>query len=66
MQKHEMEQKQPLQHVVLGDLDSYLKINEIRSPTYSIHKNKLKIDKRLKYKVITHKSPRGKHWQENP
>ena len=47
-----MEQKQPLQQMVLGDLDSYMqKKNETRSPTYATHKNKLKMDKRLKYKL---------------
>ena len=35
--------------MVLGDLDSYVQKNETRSPTYAIHKNKLKMDKRLKY-----------------
>ena len=35
-----MEQKQPLQQMVLGDLDSHLQKNEIQSPTYTIHKNK--------------------------
>ena len=45
-----MEQKQPLQQMVLGDLDSYVQKNESRSPTYAIQKNKLNMDKRLKYK----------------
>ena len=45
-----MEQKQPLQQMVLEDLDSYVQKNETWSPTYAIHKNKLKMDKRLKYK----------------
>ena len=45
-----MEEKQPLQQIVLGDLDSYVKKNQNRSPTDSIHKKKLKMDKRLKYK----------------
>ena len=45
-----MEQKQPLQQMVLGDLDSYVQKNEPRSSTHAIHKNKLKMDKRLKYK----------------
>ena len=44
-----MEQKQPLQQMVLGDLDSYVQKNETRYPTYATHKNKLKMDKRLKY-----------------
>ena len=42
-----MEQKQPLQLMVLGDLDSYVQKNETRSPTYTIHKNKFKVDKDL-------------------
>ena len=42
-----MEQKQPLQQMVLGDLDSYVQKNETRSPTYAIHKKKLKMDKSL-------------------
>ena len=33
-----MEQKQSLQQMVLGDLDSYVQKNETRSPTYTIHK----------------------------
>ena len=60
-----MEQKQPLQQMVLGDLDSYVQKNETRSPTYIIHRSKLKMDKRLKYKSLHHKSPRGNHWQED-
>ena len=59
-----MEQKQPLQQMVLGDLHSYVQKNETRSPTYAIHKNKFKVDKRLKYKLYHHKSRRGKHCQE--
>ena len=43
-----MEQEQPLQQMVLGDLDSYVEKNETRSPTYPTHKNKFKVDKRLK------------------
>ena len=40
-----MEQKQPLQQMVLGDLDTYLQKNETRSPSYTIQKNKFKMDK---------------------
>ena len=56
-----MEQKQPLQQMVLGDLDSYVQKNESRLQTYTINKNKSKVDKGLKYKSQHHKSPRGKH-----
>ena len=46
-----MEQKQPLQQMVLGDLDNCMQKNETQPPTYTIHKSKLKMDKRLKYKL---------------
>ena len=49
-QEHKMEPKWPLEEMVLVDLDSYVQKNETRSPTYAIHKNKFKMDKRLKYK----------------
>ena len=52
--------------MMLGDLDSYMqKQKEAWPPTYTIHKNKFKVDKRLKYKLWHHKSPRGEHRQEN-
>ena len=60
-----MEEKQPLQQMVLGELDSYMQKNETRSPTYTIHKSKFKVGERLKYKSRYHKSPREKHGQEN-
>ena len=50
-QEHKMEQKKPLQQMVLGYLDSYMQKNETRSPTYTIDKNKFKVDKRLIYKL---------------
>ena len=42
----------------------HAKKNETRPSTYTIYKNKLKKDKRLKYKSWHHKSPRGEHRQE--
>ena len=42
-----MEQKSPLQQMVLGDLDSSVQKNETQSPTYTIYKNKFKLDKDL-------------------
>ena len=36
--------------MVLGDLNSYMQKKKMKQlPTYTIHKNKLKMDKRLKY-----------------
>ena len=53
--------------MVLGDLDSYMqkKKNETQTPTYTIYKNKPKMNKRPKYKSQHHKSPSGEHRQEN-
>ena len=45
-----MEQKLPLQQMVLGQFDSYVQKNDTRSPIYTMHKNNFKVDKRLKYK----------------
>ena len=45
--------------MVLGDLDSYVQKNETRSPTYAIHKNKLKMDKRLNISCNTMKVLEG-------
>ena len=45
--------------MVLGHLDSYIQKTETQSQTYTIHKNKLKMEKRPKYKSQYHKSPRG-------
>ena len=47
--------------MVLGDVDSYIEKNETQALTYTIHKNKFKVDKRLKYKSWHRKSPRGEH-----
>ena len=60
-----MEQKQPLQQLVLGELDIYIQKNVTQSPTYTIHKNKFKVDKRLKHKLQHHKCPKEEHRQEN-
>ena len=51
---YKMEQQYPLQQMVLGELDSYMQKNETQAPNYTIHKNKLKVDKRFKYKSWHH------------
>ena len=48
-----MESRLPLQQMVLGKLDRYMQKDETRIPTYTIHKNKLKMDKGLKHKTRT-------------
>ena len=40
--------------MVFSDLDSYIQKNENQPPTYTMHKNNLKMDKRLKYKLWHH------------
>ena len=49
--------------MVLGKLDWYMQKDETKPPTYTIHQSKLKMDKRLNYKLLLHKTPRGKHRQ---
>ena len=59
--------------MVLGDLDSYMqkkkkerkKRKKLDYQLNTIHKNKLKMYKRLNYKSKHHKHPRGEHKQEN-
>ena len=45
--------------MMLGDPDSYMQNNGTWPPNYTAHKNKLKMDKRLKCKSRHHKSPTG-------
>ena len=49
--------------MVLGKLDSYMSKNETRTLCNSIHKNKLKMDWRFKYKARIHKVLKGKYRQ---
>ena len=56
-----MEQKQPPQQMVLGDLDSYVQKYETWSPTYAIDKNKLKSLGQL----IFDKGSRSIKWGKN-
>ena len=43
-QEHTMRKKQPLQLMVLGNLNSYMQNNETGPLFYTIQKNKLKMD----------------------
>ena len=40
--------------MVLGELDSYMQKNETEPAIYTTYKNKLKMDKTLKYKSFSH------------
>ena len=52
--------------MVFGDLDSYMqKTQKLDHQLNTIHKNKLKMYKRLKYESQHHRGPRGELRQEN-
>ena len=58
-----MEKRQSLQQVVLGKLDSDMQKNEPGPRSYTIHKNKLKMDERPQCKTGSHQTPRGESRQ---
>ena len=49
--------KESLQQVVLGKLDSDMQKNEPGPLSYAIHKNKLKMDERPQCKIGSHQNP---------
>ena len=51
--------------MVLEKLDRYMQNDEIRAPTYIIHKNKFKMNKELKHKIGNHKNTIEIHRQRN-
>ena len=54
-QEYTMGKRQSLQQVVLGELDSHRKINEIRTHLHTTHKNKLRRVKDLNIRYATMK-----------
>ena len=44
-----------------GETDSHMEKNEMRTLPTTIHKNKLNMDERPRYKTRHSKTPRGKH-----
>ena len=46
-----MGKRQSFQQVLLGNLDSCMEINEMRTHPHTMHENKLKMAERLKYKT---------------
>ena len=60
-----MEKKiQSLQQIMLEKLDSDMQKNEPEPHSYTIHKNKLKIEERPKCKTGSHQDPRGENRQQ--
>ena len=60
-----MEKRQSFQKMVLGKLDVDMQKNEPGPLSYTIHKNKLKVDERPKRKTGSHQNPLGESSQ-NP
>ena len=54
-----MEQRQSLQQIVLRKLDSDMQKNEPGPLSYTIHKNKLKMDERPQCKTGSRQNPQG-------
>ena len=62
--KNTQRNKESLQQVVLGKLDSNMQKNEPGPLSHSIHKNKLKTNERPKCKTESHQNPRGESRQK--
>ena len=56
-------EKSLLNKWVLGKLVSNMQKNEIGPLSYTIHKNKFKMDERPKFEIGNHQNPRGEHRQ---
>ena len=60
-----MEKRQSLQQMVLRKLDSHMQRNETGPLSYTIDKNKLKMDERPQCETgIHHQNPREEHRQQ--
>ena len=55
--------KQSFQQALVGNLDSYMQINEAKTHSHAMHENKLKMAERLKYKTKHHQTPRREQRQ---
>ena len=55
-------EKESIQQVLLGNLDSCMQINETRTHPHTMHENKVKMAERLKYKTRHHQTPGKEHW----
>ena len=62
--EYPMEKRWSLQQMVLGKLDSHMQKNEPGPLSYTIHKNKFKMNERPKLKTRSHQNPRGENRQK--
>ena len=58
-----LEKGQSFLQVLLGHLDSCMQISETRTNPHTMHKNKLKMAERLKYKIRHHQTSGREHRQ---
>ena len=58
-----MGKRQSFQQEFLGNLDSCMQTNETGTQPHTMHKNKLKMAERLKWKTRYHPTPRREHRQ---
>ena len=63
-QEHKMGKRQSFQQVLLGNLDSCMQINKIRTYPHTMHQNKLKMAERLKCKTRHHQTP-GREYRQH-
>ena len=63
-QEHKMGKRQSFQQVLLGNLDSCMQINKIRTYPHTMHRNKLKMAERLKCKTRHHQTP-GREYRQH-
>ena len=61
-----MEKRQSLQQMELGKLDINMQKNGSGPLSYTIHKNKFKMNERPKCEIRNHQNPRGEHRQQPP
>lgn len=50
--------------MVLGKSDSHMQKNETEPLSYTLYKNKVKMDERPKCAIGNHQNPRGEHRQK--
>ena len=55
--------KKSLQQMVLGKMDSNMQKNKTGPFSYTIYKNKFKMNERPKCETVNHQNPRGEHRQ---
>ena len=55
-QEHKMRKRQSCQQLLLGNLDSCMQINETRTQPHTMHKKRLKMAEKFKYKIRHHQT----------